>query len=69
MGGAQKFAFHVAINPHVCHRNDHFTWVNDCGLDALIERVEEAADLCFLRSQHEWRVDFGEYAGVLGPVS
>ena len=67
-GAAQEFALHRAINPHVYHREDHFMWVNDCGIDALIEHVEEAAELCFRRSQHEWRVDFGEYTGIPGPV-
>jgi len=67
-GYAQHFALHRAINPHVYHREDHFMWVNDCDIDMLIEHVEEAAELCFHRSHHEWRIDFGEFTDSPGPI-
>ncbi len=66
-GHDQQFALHRAANPHVYHPEDHFMWVNDCDIDTLIEHVEGAAEVCFRRSQHEWRVDFGEFApGLVG---
>lgn len=48
--------------PYHYSLEDHFMWVNDCGLDTLVKHVEEAAEVCFRRSQCVWRVDFGEFA-------
>ena len=61
----QKFALHRAYNPHYYSLADHFMWVNDCGLRTLVEHVEEAAEVCYRRSHHEWRVDFGAHAELL----
>jgi hypothetical protein len=64
-GYAQHFALWRASNPHMYHPEDHFMWVNDCDIDTLIEHVEEAAEVCFRRSQHDWTIDFGEFADAL----
>lgn len=61
----QKFALLRAYNPHRYFLEDHFMWVNDCDLNTLKEHVEEAAEICFRRSQHEWAVDFQEFAPML----
>jgi hypothetical protein len=61
----QNFALCKELNPHQYFLEDHFLWVNDCDLKTLVEHVEEAAEVCFRRSQIEWQVDFGEYAELL----
>ena len=63
----QRFALFRAYNPHEYLLEDHFMWVNDCDLETLREHVTHAAEVCFERSHHDWRVDFGEYAaGLVG---
>lgn len=52
-----------ALRPDRYLLEDHFMWVNGCDLKTLIEHVEEAAEMCFHRSQIEWRVDFGGFGG------
>ncbi len=62
----QRLAIHLLLNrayyPGYYPLEEHFMWVNDCDLETLREHVAEAADVCFRRSQHEWRVDFGKFA-------
>jgi 5-methylcytosine-specific restriction endonuclease McrA len=50
------------MHPNIRFLEDHFMWVNDCGMGTLIEHVDEAAEVCFRRSQHLWEIDFGEFA-------
>ena len=58
----ETFARMRAKNSHHYSLEEHFLWVNGCGLDALVRHVEEAAELCFRRSQRIWHVDLGEFA-------
>lgn len=51
--------------PNIRFLEDHFMWVNDCGMGTLIEHVEEAAEVCFRRSQQLLGIDFGEFAAAL----
>lgn len=53
-------------DPHLRSLEDHFLWVNDCDVNTLIEHVEEAAELCFRRSQRRWEIDFGELTEAFG---
>ncbi len=67
----QKLAVYLLLNrayyPRFYPLEEHFMWVNDCDLKTLREHVAEAAEVCFRRSQYEWRVDFGEFApGLVG---
>ncbi len=59
---AEKFAQWQQLNFNRYFLEEHFMWVNGCGLDILVAHVEEAAELCFRRSLRYWRVDFGEFA-------
>ncbi|MDP9480697.1 MAG: hypothetical protein M3R38_34395 [Actinomycetota bacterium] len=59
---AEKFAQWQQLNADRYFLEEHFMWVNGCGLDILVAHVEEAAELCFRRSLRYWRVDFGEFA-------
>ena len=49
------------VNHHQFLLEDHFMWGNNCDLTILIEHIEEVAQTCFRRSQHEWRIEFGEF--------
>lgn len=44
---------------------DHFMEINECSMKTLKEHVVEAAEKWGWRSQHRWRVDYGEYAELL----
>ncbi len=59
---AEKFAQLQQLNPHRYFLEEHFMWVNSCGLNTLVKHVEEAAEACFTRSQSVWEVDFGGFA-------
>ncbi len=59
---AEKFAQLQQLNPHRYFLEEHFMWVNSCGLNTLVKHVEEAAEACFRRSQRVWEVDFGGFA-------
>jgi len=48
---------------------EHFVKVNSCSEDHFYDAEDEAFDIWFDRSQHEWKVDFGEYDGFIAIVS
>jgi hypothetical protein len=37
--------------------------VHDCDLKTMREHVEDAAEVCYRRSQIKWWIDFGEFGG------
>ncbi len=45
---------------------EHFMQVNECDLATGERHILEALEECRRRSRQEWRVDFGEYAELLG---
>ena len=59
---AEIFARWQEANADRYSLEEHFMWVNGCNLDTLTTHLQEAAELCFRRSERCWKVDFGEYA-------
>lgn len=59
-------AGHGVWPPNLYRLDYHFIRVNGCDPKTLAEHVEEAAELCFRRSQRRWEIDFGELAEAFG---
>jgi hypothetical protein len=52
---------HLDINAVV----NHFLKVNECDQNTFLNHEKEVLRLFMRRSQHEWQVDFGEYADLV----
>lgn len=59
-------AGHGVWPPNLYRLDYHFIRVNGCDPKTLAEHVEEAAELCFRRSQRRWEIDFGELTEAFG---
>ncbi|MGI9305764.1 MAG: HNH endonuclease [Gammaproteobacteria bacterium] len=43
----------------------HFMKINQCDRAALEKHAGEAGEIFLKRSSHQWRIDYGEYAGIV----
>ena len=48
---------------------NHFLAINSCDLKAFRRHEKEALELWAIRSDTQWKVDFGEYAALVRTVS